>query len=146
MGGLIQTKGTQRLAKLFNGCFDDSVTGITLARTLTSSTGLLTDAFAAANVNLDFISDNFIAQHASAGSWIADLNDVLYPSATLTASLATVGANVLNFTLPDDDLRRRHAGDLELKRTDRNGYISIRRLFHLKVYLFLRCRVLHCRR
>jgi hypothetical protein len=100
MGGLIQTKGTQRLAKLFNGCFDDSVTGITLARTLTSSTGLLTDAFAAANVNLDFISDNFIAQHAVAGSWIADLNDVLYPSATLTASLATVGANVLNFTLP----------------------------------------------
>jgi hypothetical protein len=38
MGGLIQTKGTRRLAKLFNGCFDDSATGITLARTLTSST------------------------------------------------------------------------------------------------------------
>src|SRR6516164_8441550 len=99
MGSLIQTKGTQRLAKLFNNCFDDSATGIGLARTLTSSSGLLPDAFAA-SVTLDTISDNFIAQHAVAGSWAADLNDILYPSATLTASAATAGTNVLNFTLP----------------------------------------------
>jgi hypothetical protein len=99
MGGLIQTKGTQRLAKLFNNRFDDSATGIGLAGTLISSTGPLPDAFSA-NVTLDFISDNFIAQHAIAGSWLADLNDVLYPSATLTATIATAGTNVLNFTLP----------------------------------------------
>jgi len=99
MGGLIQTKGTQRLARLFNNCFDNTATGIGLARNITGSTCLLADAFAA-NVNLDFISDNFIAQHAVAGSWTADLNDILYPSATLIASSATVGANVLNFTLP----------------------------------------------
>lgn len=99
MGGLIQTKGTQRLAKLFTKRFEDSGTGISLARTLASSTGLLPDAFAA-SVSLDFISDNFIAQHAVAGSWIADLNDALYPSATLTASSPTAGTNVLNFTLP----------------------------------------------
>jgi hypothetical protein len=67
---------------------------------LTSSTGLLPDAFAA-NVTLDAISDNFIAQHAIAGAWTADLNDVLYPKcATLTAASPTVGTNVLNFTLP----------------------------------------------
>jgi hypothetical protein len=34
----------------------------------------------------------------------------------------------------------------KLKRTDRNGYIPIRRLFYLKVHLFLRCRILHRRR
>jgi hypothetical protein len=101
MGGLIQTKGTQRLARLFNNRFDDNATGIGLARNLASTAGPgpLPDAFAA-NVNLDVISDNFIAQHATFGAWIADLNDVLYPSATLTASGPTVGTNVLNFTLP----------------------------------------------
>lgn len=99
MGALIQTKGTQRLAKLLNNCFDDTATGIALARGLNSSTGSLPDAFAA-DVTLDFISDNFIAQHAIAGAWLADLNDVLYPSATLTATNATAGTNILNFTLP----------------------------------------------
>jgi len=100
MGGLIQTKGTQRLARLFNNRFDESAAGISLSRNLAGTTGLLVDAFAA-NSSLDFISDNFIAQHAVSGSWIADLNDVLYPSATLTASLPTVNSNVLNFTLPN---------------------------------------------
>ena len=34
----------------------------------------------------------------------------------------------------------------KLVSTDRNGYIPIRRLFYLKVHLFLRCRILHGRR
>ena len=36
--------------------------------------------------------------------------------------------------------------DSKLKRTDRDGYVPIRRMFHFKVYLLLRCRILHRRR
>jgi len=98
MGGLIQTKGTQRLAKLFNKCFDDNATGIAAARMV----GPLRAAFKDASLDLLAISDRFIAQNAIAGSWPADGNDYLYPSATMTTTNPTGGAatNILNFRLP----------------------------------------------
>ena len=37
MGALIQTKGTQRLAKWFNDVFDDTGTGIKFARKVKNS-------------------------------------------------------------------------------------------------------------
>src|SRR6478672_6899593 len=100
MGALIQTKGTQRLAKLLNNRFDDSGTGIDFARTVKSSSGSLLDAFANAQLDLLTVSDMFIAQNAVSGSWTTDLNDFLYPSATLKAASAVTANNVLTFTLP----------------------------------------------
>jgi len=98
MGGLIQTKGTQRLAKLFNNRFDDSANGISAARMV----GPLRAAFNDSSLSLLTISDRFIAQNAIAGSWPPNGNDYLYPSATMTTTNPTGGAasNILNFKLP----------------------------------------------
>lgn len=108
MGALIQTKGTQRLAELFNSRFSDlSVAGIWRS-TGTSGTysGLLSDAFDKAQRNLLFISDSFIVQNmpdvtANPTRWPTDRNDVLYPSATLSAVAVTVGPpSQITFNLP----------------------------------------------
>jgi len=98
MGGLIQTKGTQRLARLFNDRFDKG--SIATARGVNSSSPLsLAAAFRDSTRDLLTISDAFIAQFAGAG-WPADGDDFLYPSATMKASAPTAANNVLNFTLP----------------------------------------------
>jgi hypothetical protein len=100
MGALIQTKGTQRLARLFNDRFDDKAPGLIAARSVVSSTGTLPAAFADITLNLLTISDRFIAQNAVSG-WPTD-GDFLYPSATFATTTAAGGApaNTLGFTLP----------------------------------------------
>lgn len=100
LGALIQTKGTQRLARLFNNRFDDSGTGMSFARAVGSSGGALPAAFANKNNDLFAISEMFIAQNAVLATWTADLNDFLYPSATLKAANAVNNNNVLTFSLP----------------------------------------------
>jgi hypothetical protein len=96
MGSLIQTKGTQRLVKLFNSRFSN----LANARKWNySSGGNITNISTAFNAGkLVDISDKFIAQNAdvsSAQTWPADLNDLFYPSATLNVSGIT---NVTTFT------------------------------------------------
>jgi hypothetical protein len=81
MGALIQTKGTQRLARLFNNRFDTD--SIDQTRNVQNSSGTLQAAFATLP-NLLAISDNFIAQNATA-QWVPKVRDVLYPAATLVA-------------------------------------------------------------
>jgi hypothetical protein len=82
MGSLIQTKGTQRLARLFNNRFDKGSIGQT--RQVKNSSGtLLQTAFATLPTLLN-ISDTFIAQYSSA-YWVLNGRDVLYPAATLVA-------------------------------------------------------------
>jgi hypothetical protein len=87
MGALIQTKGTQRLVKLFNSRFSS----LLAARLWNNSIGgVKTNICAAFNAGklLD-ISDVFIAQNAdvsTAQTWPSDMNDLLYPSATLSVS------------------------------------------------------------
>jgi hypothetical protein len=102
MGALIQTKGTQRLAKWFNNRFDDSAAGLAAARNVVSASCTLPAAFADSTLNLLTISDRFIAQNAVSG-WPADGNDLLYPAATLATTTAAGGAaaNTLNFTIPN---------------------------------------------
>ena len=102
MGALIQTKGTQRLAKLFNDRFDagsmPSTRGV--AGTFSGSPINLRDSFRNVSLDLLAISDLFIAQNAVAASWTPDGNDFLYPSATLRATNATGSTNTLSFALP----------------------------------------------
>jgi hypothetical protein len=98
MGSLIQTKGTQKLAQLFNARFNASGTGLAFAQTVTNSTNLtLPNAFSNPSNDLLAISDAFIAQNAGA-TWPADGNDVLYPSATLALNAnAAAGSSTLQF-------------------------------------------------
>jgi hypothetical protein len=97
MGGLIQTKGTQRLARHFNARFD-FVNATLSARSVASVATTLPQAFDSTD-NLFQISEKFIAQNAVKATWPADMNDFLYPSSTLlTTSSGTV--NSLTFTLP----------------------------------------------
>jgi len=104
MGGLIQTKGTQRLARLFNNRFDAGGP-LTAALTVKSSGNtphpgavILPAAFANANLDLLDISDLFIAQNALSG-WPNDWNDFLYPSATMAATNTSNSTATLNFTV-----------------------------------------------
>jgi len=105
MGGLIQTKGTQRLANLFNSLFNEvAATGLQAARGATNrlpngTTTTLPAAFSAVGGDLLSISDAFIAQYAGA-NWSAANpgDDLLYPSATMTVT--AVNNNVVTFTLP----------------------------------------------
>ena len=108
MGGLIQTKGTQRLAKWFNDVFDNSATGILLARRVQNNVGggdTLPQSFKKAANSLLEISDAFIAQNAippttgTTPTWPAGGNDVLYPSATMMVD-TVVSSTVLRFALP----------------------------------------------
>src|SRR5258707_9571519 len=101
MGALIQTKGTQRLARHFNDRFDtgsiDPTRGVGnmangVARTLRN-------AFADGSLDLLAISDMFIAQNAGAG-WPTDGNDFLYPSATMIPTNTGVNTSTLQFRLP----------------------------------------------
>jgi hypothetical protein len=97
MGSLIQTKGTQRLTHLFNNRFDKGSIGTTQA--VTNSSGATLQAAFATLPDLLTISDNFIAQYASADvTWVPKRRDVLYPSATLVA-VAVAGASI-TFTDP----------------------------------------------
>ncbi len=97
MGGLINTKGTQRLSKLFNNRFDP----LSAARIWTNTIGggtTLPAAFRNAGANLLTLSDSFIAQYATANAtWLNSGNDLLYPSATMTvAALPGSGSLSLN--------------------------------------------------
>lgn len=110
MGALIQTKGTLRLAKLFNDVFshdpDDKV-GLPQARRIrTSNNEALLQEFKKVANSLWEISDLFIAQFASpptgnpkTTTWPADGNDVLYPSATMVV-VAQTSRSELQFKLP----------------------------------------------
>ena len=111
MGALIQTKGTQRLARYFNDRFDkDSLPSSRLAQIrdpITSALGVtLCQAFDDATNDLLKISDLFIAQNATVGTaaanspWPQDQNDLLYPSATMAATVAIAGSPTLSFRLP----------------------------------------------
>jgi hypothetical protein len=105
MGALIQTKGTQRLANLFNSQFlvlstargwNNSIT----ANGVTTKVNIC-DAFNSGK--LLAISDAFIAQNAdptSAQTWPSDMNDLLYPSATLTVTSITNNSSTLTFNIP----------------------------------------------
>jgi hypothetical protein len=106
LGGLINTKGTQRLANLFNNRFSN----LNAARKWTSTgvvtvpktfAGTLGDAFDKDGFNLLRISDSFIAQNASSGAnlWPADGNDILYPGATMITTAASNNTS-LSFNLP----------------------------------------------
>src|SRR5271154_1021396 len=100
MGGLIQTKGTQRLADNFNSRFSNlAVAGAWLSSGAAPKTaaGSLSDAFDKDAFDLLKISDQFIAQNATAGKWPADGNDILYPSATMVAVAATPNSISFNF-------------------------------------------------
>src|SRR5450631_599114 len=104
MGSLIQTKGTQRLANLFNNRFDAG--GALTAAASVKSAGntlhpgnvLLPDAFANAGLDLLAISDLFIAQNALSG-WPNDWNDFLYPSATMAATNTSNSTATLQFAV-----------------------------------------------
>jgi len=102
MGGLIQTKGTQRLAKLFNNRFDaGSIPTTRAVQNLIGGTATsLKVAFAAAfdSTPLLTISDAFIAQYASA-NWVPQGRDVLYPAVTLVAQ-AMPAATQITFNNP----------------------------------------------
>jgi hypothetical protein len=99
MGGLINTKGTQRLANLFNSRFADLKAARKWTSTKTGAT--LSDAFDKSGFDLLKISDLFIAQYASATAnlWPADGNDILYPGATMIATAAS-NTTSLTFNLP----------------------------------------------
>jgi hypothetical protein len=103
MGALIQTKGTRRLAKLFNNRFDP----LSVARGWTNDIGgvqtTLPAAFRNPGANLLTLSDSFIAQHATANAtWLNNGNDLLYPSATMAVDVLPNAANpnVIGFRLP----------------------------------------------
>lgn len=104
MGGLINTKGTQRLANLFNSRFSNLNTAGKWTSTGTvpnTFKGTLNDAFDKNAFDLLRISDSFIAQNATAGAnlWPADGNDILYPSATMTTTAAS-NNTLLSFNFP----------------------------------------------
>ncbi|MBR1228183.1 MULTISPECIES: hypothetical protein [unclassified Bradyrhizobium] len=102
MGGLIQTKGTQRLAKLFNNRFDPLSTARSWANNIDGAQTNLCAAFRNPGVNLLTLSDGFIAQYASAATWPNNGNDLLYPSATMTVQVlpAAGSLNRIGFKLP----------------------------------------------
>ena len=97
MGALIQTKGTQRLARLFNNRFDTD--SIDQTRNVQNSSGTLQAAFATLP-DLLTISDNFIAQNATT-QWVPNVRDVLYPAATLVA--VAVSGKKITFIDPAPD-------------------------------------------
>jgi hypothetical protein len=102
MGALIQTKGTQRLARFFNNQrFDAGSIAKTrsVQNSISGVTMTLGAAFAAAfdSSPLLTISDNFIAQNASA-NWVNNGRDLLYPAATLVAQ--SVAGNKITFNNP----------------------------------------------
>jgi hypothetical protein len=78
MGALIQTKGTQRLVKLFN----DRFSSLNATRAWKNKMGAaVPNAFRSGT--LCQISDAFIADNADPANWPIDMNDLFYPSATL---------------------------------------------------------------
>jgi hypothetical protein len=97
MGTLIQTKGTQRLARTLNNRFDESNAGLSAARTFVSAASNLITAFNDTTLNLLQISDRFIFQNSTAAAtWPADGSDVLYPSTTMTSTSASASTSTLN--------------------------------------------------
>jgi hypothetical protein len=101
MGGLIQTKGTQRLLNLFNNLFDKNTLGTMRTGPATNSKGLsVLSAFPDSSNDLLGISDAFIAQYATApATWPSDkpATDLFYPSATMVLSSAVNNATTLTF-------------------------------------------------
>jgi hypothetical protein len=89
MGSLIQTKGTQRLAHLFNNRFDTG--SIAQTRAVKNASGTSLQGAFAGLPDLRSISDIFIAQFAS-NHWVPNVRDVLYPAATLIAVTIAPGA------------------------------------------------------
>ena len=105
MGALIQTKGTQRLAKFLNIRFDGSATGLSFIRSTQRTGGTLLSADfenTTGQNSLLKISDLYIAQNATAAgtTWPADGNDLLYPfSATMVPTNPGASVSPLQFTL-----------------------------------------------
>ena len=103
MGTLIQTKGTQRLAKLFNNRFNPLSTARIWSNNIAGVQTTLPAAFRHPGANLLTLSDSFIAQYATANAtWLSNGNDLLYPSATMTVDALPTAAspNVIGFKLP----------------------------------------------
>jgi hypothetical protein len=103
MGSLINTKGTQRLAKLFNNRFNPLSAARIWTNTIAGVQTTLPAAFRNPGANLLTLSDSFIAQYATANAtWLNSGNDLLYPSATMTVDVLPTGAspNVIGFRLP----------------------------------------------
>jgi hypothetical protein len=106
MGALIQTKGTQRLANLFNTVFLD----LRETRDWRNENGDgFSELFSNSNNSLRELSDEFIAQVAVPRGGGAPFrwpnnngNDILYPSATMNLTAVGAGgvANRMTFTLP----------------------------------------------
>jgi hypothetical protein len=93
MGALIQTKGTQALARFFNTRFGNSPATATQTNLdfMRSISGL-SDSFASGDP-LWKISDAFL------GKWSIDGSDVLYPTTTVITVTATAsGSSTLTFT------------------------------------------------
>lgn len=103
MGGLIQTKGTQRLVKLFTNRFNPPGTARTWMNDCLGVQTSLPAAFRNPGANLLTISDGFIAQYATSNATWPNINgnDLLYPSATMTVDALPIGSpNVIRFKLP----------------------------------------------
>src|SRR3954466_15898350 len=98
MGALIQTKGTQRLARHFNDRFDTGSIDATRA-VVNGMSRTLRSAFADGSLDLLAISDMFIAQNGGTG-WPSDGNDFLYPSATMVPTNTGTSTSTLQFRLP----------------------------------------------
>lgn len=100
MGALIQTKGTQKLARWLNDRFDAN--SIDVLRNTRTSASPLSEAFRNGDKLLK-ISDDFIAQNATNATttWPADGNDILYPSATLIPTNTGNNLTKLQFSLPN---------------------------------------------
>ena len=99
MGGLIQTKGTQRLANFFNKQRFDAGSIPTTRNVVSSVPISLKVAFATSfdSTPLLTISDAFIAQFAGNG-WVPNGRDVLYPATTLVAVASAT--NQITFNNP----------------------------------------------
>ena len=124
MGALIQTKGTQRLARLFNNRFDSGSIGQT--RGVQNSLGIsLKTAFSTTfdNSSLLTISDNFIAQFSTPlATWVPNGRDVLYPAATLVA--VAVAGNTITFNDPAGAFPNLIVNNVGAADLDRPGGIS----------------------
>jgi hypothetical protein len=105
MGSLIQTKGTQRLARFLNLRFNGSATGLSFIRKTQRTGGIhLTADFenTTGKNSLCKISDLYTAQNATTAgtTWPQDGNDLLYPfSATMIPTNPGASVSPLQFTL-----------------------------------------------
>jgi len=123
MGSLIHTKGTQRLAKLFNNRFSPLSATRLWANEIGGVQTTLATAFRNSASDLLTLSDNFIAQYATANAtWLNNGNDLLYPSATMTLDVlpTALNPNVIGFKLPPGRAALSPPGHIQANASFRN--------------------------